>query len=142
MTCSSFVFICLWAFLYSRLDRVDLSFESISVTSFLASLLLITLHKMERFDTEYKNIPIPSKKQDKTQLISKVGKVIKRMRWKALKFLGKFNGNNYTESSRFQSIRCSPAVGEVSNFENDFLLMIKNIEFRKINNSFQEKLMT
>ena len=142
MTCSSFVFICLWTFLYSRLDRVDLSFESISLTSFLASLLLVTLHKMKRFDTEYKNIPIPSKKQCKTQLISKVGKVIKRMRWKALKFLGKFNGNNYTESSRFQSIRCSPAVGEVSNFENDFLLMIKKIEFRKIDNSYQEKLMT
>ena len=29
---------------------------------------------------------------------------------------------------------------KLSNFENDLLLMIKNIEFRKINNSFQERL--
>ena len=29
---------------------------------------------------------------------------------------------------------------ELSNFENDLLLMIKIIEFRKINNSFQERL--
>ena len=58
------------------------------------------------------------------------------MKWKTLEFLGKLNSNSNTD----QSIRCPPAVEELSNFENDLLLMIKNIEFRKINNSFQEKL--
>ena len=29
---------------------------------------------------------------------------------------------------------------ELSNFEIDLLLMVKNIEFRKMNNGFQEKL--
>ena len=58
------------------------------------------------------------------------------MKWKTLEFLGKLNSNSNTD----QSIRCPPSVEELSNFENDLLLMIKNIEFRKINNSFQEKL--
>ena len=45
--------------------------------------------KMEKFEKEYsmKNIPIPSQRQYKIQLISEVEKLIKRMRWKTLKFL-------------------------------------------------------
>ena len=41
---------------------------------------------MEKFEIEYsvKNIPIPSERQYKIHLISKVEKVIKRMRWKTL----------------------------------------------------------
>ena len=62
------------------------------------------------------------------------------MRWKALEFLRKLNINNNTETYSFQSIRCPPEVEEISNFENDVLLMAKNIEFRKVNNSFQERL--
>ena len=58
----------------------------------------------------------------------------------ALEFLGQLNSNNNTETYGFQSITCPPAVEELSDFEKDLLLMIKNIEFRKINNSFQEKL--
>ena len=58
----------------------------------------------------------------------------------ALEFLGQLNSNSNTETYGFQSITCPPAVEELSDFEKDLLLMIKNIEFRKINNSFQEKL--
>ena len=62
------------------------------------------------------------------------------MRRKALEFLGKLNSNNNTETYSFKSIKCSPAVKELSNFDNDPLLMIRNVEFKKINNIFQEKL--
>ena len=62
------------------------------------------------------------------------------MRWKALEFFGKSNSNSNTEIYGFQSIRCPPAVEDLSNFKNDLLLMIKYIEFRKINDNFQEKL--
>ena len=61
------------------------------------------------------------------------------MRWKTLKFLRKLNSNNYTKTYGFQSLRCPPAVEELSKFENDLLLMIKNIKFRKINNCFQDR---
>ena len=39
------------------------------------------------------------------------------MRWKAPEFIGKLNSNNNTETYGFQSIRCPPAVEELSNFE-------------------------
>ena len=55
----------------------------------------------------------------------------KRMRWNVLEFLGKFTSNHNTETYRFQSIKCPPAAEELSNFENDLLLMIRHGEFRK-----------
>ena len=59
-------------------------------TPIWSSTIIVTLHNMERFVTDYsaKNIPIPSK-QYEIELISKKEKVIKRMRWKCLEFLRK-----------------------------------------------------
>ena len=50
------------------------------------SALLVKLSNVERFDINYskKNIPLPSERQCKLQLITKVESVIKRMRWKAM----------------------------------------------------------
>ena len=86
-----------------------------------------------------KNIPIPSKEQYKIHLISKVEKVIKRMCWKALQFLGKLESTN-KESFGFRSRKNPPTVDELTNFENDLMLMLKNIQFRHINSTFQEQL--
>ena len=98
------------------------------------SLLLVKIHKMEkRSDTYYlyKNISIPSKKQYKTQLKSKVEKAIKRIRWKTMEFLRKLNSNKNTET--YGSINKIPSSsGRTIKFENGILLVIKNIEFRKI----------
>ena len=95
----------------------------------------------ERSDTYYlyKNISIPSKKQYKTQLKSKVEKAIKRIRWKKMEFLRKLNSHKNTET--YGSINKIPSSsGRTIKFENDILLVIKNIKFRKINSNFQEKL--
>ena len=86
-----------------------------------------------------KNIPIPSKKQYKIHLISKVEKFIKRICWKALQFLGKLESTN-KETFGFRSRKCPPPVEELTNFENDLMLTIKNIQFRHINSTFQEQL--
>ena len=67
---------------------------------------------MERFE---------KKKQCKIQFISKFEKAMKRMRRKALELT--LNSNNNTETYGFQSIRCPPAVKELSNFENDCVLL-------------------
>ena len=50
---------------------------------------------MEKFNIDYsaKNIPIPSEREYVIQLISEVGKFIKRMRWNALQFLGKLDNS-------------------------------------------------
>ena len=96
---------------------------------------------MEKFYMIYseKNIPIPSKEQYKIHLTLKVEKFIKRMHWKALQFLGKLKSTN-KETFGFLSRKCPPALEELTNFENDVMLMIKNIQFRHINSTFQEQL--
>ena len=40
----------------------------------------------------------------------------------------------------FQSTKCLPPVNELAEFEKDMMVMVKNIQFRKINNNFQQKL--
>ena len=96
---------------------------------------------MERFNMIYsnKNIPIPSKEDYKIQLISKTEKFIKRMRWKTLEFLGNLHSSDKITFG-FKSRNCPPIVEELENFENELMFMIKNSQFRKINNSFQRQL--
>ena len=93
---------------------------------------------MEKVDINYsnKNIPVPSKRQYKIHLTSKVEKVIKRMRWKCLEFLGKLSSNVSKESYGFKSLKCPPAVEQMTDFELDLMNMIKNLEFTKVNNLF------
>ena len=96
---------------------------------------------MEKNDFDYytKNIPIPSKDEYEIQLVSKIEHVIKIMRWEALEYLGKLN--NYTkESYSFKSRKCPPTVNEMTTFEEDFRLMIKNLEYRDVKNEFSKKL--
>ena len=53
--------------------------------SFLLSTLLKFINAMEKlqFDYSYKNIPITTERNYKSQLMEKIELVIKRMRWKA-----------------------------------------------------------
>ena len=76
---------------------------------------------MEKFNINEskKNIPVPSKLQ------YKVEKVIKRMRWKSVEFLGKLSRNVSKESHSFQSLKCPPAVEQMADFEIDLVNMIK-----------------
>ena len=74
-------------------------------------------------------------------LISKIEKVIMRMRWKVLEFLGKLDSNsNKNKTYGFGSLKCPPAVEEMAQFENDLLLLIKNLEFEKVHSGFQTRL--
>ena len=74
-------------------------------------------------------------------LTSKIEKVIKRMRWKVLKFLGKLDNNSdKNETCGFKSLKCPPAIEEMAQFENDLLLLIKNLESTKVHNDFPMRL--
>ena len=53
--------------------------------------------------------------------------------------LGKLNDNN-KETFGFKSIKYSPSVPELSDFESGLALMVNNTEFCNINNDFQKKL--
>ena len=97
----------------------------------------------EKFNINYskKNISTTSIAQYKRMLISKIEKVIMRMRRKVLEFLGKLDSNsNKNKTYGFRSLKCPPAVEEMAQFENDLLLLINNVEFNKIHNNFQERL--
>ena len=96
---------------------------------------------MERFDIDYskKNIPLPTKPEYKIQLIAKVESVIKRMRWKLLEFFNELSISEM-ETYGFPSSKCLSSVDELSAFESDLVMIIKNIEFRKITGVFQSKL--
>ena len=97
---------------------------------------------MEKIDINYsnKNIPVLSKYQYKIQLISKGEKVIRRMRWKSLEFLDKLSSNVTKEIYGFKLLISPPAVEQMADFEFDLMNMIKSLEFRKVNNGFQEEL--
>ena len=97
---------------------------------------------MQKFEINYskKNISISSKNQYKLMLTSKVEKVLKRMRWKVLEFLGKLDNDSQKETYGFKSLKCPPAITELADFENDMMLMVKNVQFRQICNTFQNKL--
>ena len=96
---------------------------------------------MERFNLNYskKNIPIPSENEYKLLLTAKTESLIKRMRWKALQFQGKLPPSDKVMYG-FRSRKCPPVVKELSNFENDMMKLIENIEFRQVDNEFQRKL--
>ena len=95
---------------------------------------------MERlFNYSKKKIPIPTEKEYKIQLITKVVSFTKRIRWKALEFLGKV-GSNEKETFVFKSEKCPLSVDELAEFESDLSTMVHNIEFRPVRNSFLSKL--
>ena len=60
------------------------------------------------------------------------------MRWKTLEFLGTLSSDNNNQTFGFKSTKCPPPINELANFENDMMQMVKNIQFRKINNNFQQ----
>ena len=61
------------------------------------------------------------------------------MRWKALQFQEKLESDN-KETYGFKSRKCPNGIDELSKFEDDLMLMIKNIEFRNVSNTFQDQL--
>ena len=66
---------------------------------------------METFNIAYsnKNIPIPSENEYKLKLIMKTENFLKRMRWKALAFLGKLKGSD-KENFGFKTVKCHPQL--------------------------------
>ena len=103
---------------------------------------------MEPFSLSYsdKNIPTPSRREYVRTLLEKVESVIKRMRWKAFFFLRGDTDSSDSEHEGvheyygFKSKRTPPQIQEMINFENDMLDMVNNIQFRRVNDEFQQKL--
>ena len=64
---------------------------------------------------------------------------LKRMRWKVLAFLGKLKSSD-KDNYGFKTVKCSSSVKELVPFENDMMDMMKNLEFKRVDNEFQSNL--
>ena len=87
-----------------------------------------------------KNILVPSKESYKILLISKIENLIERMIWKALAFLGKMEKSKHRQDYGFRTRNCPVFVEELTEFECNLQLMIKNV-FKNVNNTFQTQLL-
>ena len=89
-----------------------------------------------QFDYSYKNIPIPTERNYKLQLMEKIELVIKRMRWKAHFYNEKKDAkenetHRIPDSYGFNSLNCPPQVRELIQFESDLLDIMKLLKFGK-----------
>ena len=101
--------------------------------------------KKVNFGYSIKNIPIQSERTYLIQLIEKVELVvITKMTWKAIHFDNNDRiDNNKEENIKWYGLKLPYShrqVKELIPFENDLVGLIRNIKFRKIGNTFQEKL--
>nr|XP_047123016.1 uncharacterized protein LOC124806296 [Hydra vulgaris] len=99
---------------------------------------------MEKINFGYsvKNIPIPSIKDFKMQLLDKTETLIKRMRWKAFFFLNKSSNskNNFYYNYGLKTSNHPKQITEMLAFENELIDLVKHIKFRKVQSNFQNKL--
>ena len=87
-----------------------------------------------------KNIPIPSKNAYLKNLIFKLESFIKQIRWKAYFFENSNKINETTTNFGFKSVKTPPKNEHLNAFENDLYDLVFNIEFKRINNAFQNQL--
>ena len=89
-----------------------------------------------------KNIPTPSRTGYIARLTEMTESVIKRMRWKAFFYLRGEEANLQPTEEKygFKARKCPPQVEEMRAFEEDMAKMIETISFRKVSNTFQDKL--
>ena len=96
---------------------------------------------MEKLKFEYstKNLPLPSERSYKLQLIEKIEMVIKRTRWKAI-----FQDTKKEKSNQQRYGLCSfkipPLVKELTVFESKLIELAKNIKFQNVKNQLQNQL--
>ena len=91
------------------------------------------------FDYSMKNIPIPPQSSYMKNLIEKVEKFVKRIRWKAY-FFEHPSEKTANENFGFMSNKTPPQNESINPFEDDIYELVKDIEFKSVKNKFQQKL--
>ena len=92
------------------------------------------------FNYSMKNIPIPTKQDFLTQLISSSEKVVKNFKWKAYWFFNPTEPRNTKETFGFNSTKPAPFVPELKEFENKMYELVKDTKFKAHKSQFQQKL--
>ena len=87
-----------------------------------------------------KNIPIPSERNYKLQLVEKIEIFIKKMRWKAIMYDAGCKENRNVEKYGLKTLHSPKQVKELSAFEKELIAVVKNIKFRNARSDFQTTL--
>ena len=97
---------------------------------------------MEKKTCNYstKNIPIPSERFYKLQLVEKIEIFIKRMRWKAIMYDAGSKENKNVEKYGLKTLHSPKQVKALSAFEKELIAVVKNIKFRNARGDFQTTL--
>ena len=96
---------------------------------------------MQPFKINYstKNIPIPGKLQYMKKLVQQGEHFISRLRWKTL-FIQNPTSKQQKETYGFKTTNSPPQIKELKNFEEDFFSLLKNVQFRPVNNTLQSEM--
>ena len=106
------------------------------------STLFLFINEMEKKTYNYstKNIPIPSERNYKLQLVEKIEIIIKRMRWKAITYNAGRKENKKIEKYGLKTLHSPKQVTELSAFEKELIAAVKDIKFRNARSNFQTTL--
>ena len=92
------------------------------------------------FQYSMKNIPVPTKQEYLLELIHSVREFEKRMKWRSHFFLNPQPTGIKKETFGFNTSKAAPIIPKLKTLEDNLLKLVKDIEFREHNNSFQNKL--
>ena len=97
------------------------------------------------FGYSVKNIPTPSQRTYKLQLIESIEALIKRMRWKAIFYNPNDPPDTNEEGEAPQTFglktnRCPKQVPGMNKFEADLINIAANMDFRRTSDDFQKKM--
>ena len=136
---------CLVILYLSTLSLCEFTFfafkRTVEVSWTEASCTLIQSMDKVNFGQSLKNIPVPDNRSYHELFIVAMEKTIKDFRNKAEAFLNKNKkAKKSKETFGIRSIHNPEAVPELKNFENDFISLAQNVQFRKFNNNLQRNL--
>ena len=97
---------------------------------------------MEKVTLQYsaKNIPVPSNNTYLQILIGKTEKFLHNLSWRALFYLRPETKPTPKQTYGFKSIAPAPAVPELRDFEEGLIDLVRNVQFGRKPNHFQQKL--
>ena len=103
----------------------------------------MAVYEKLKFDYSTKNIPISNKTEYKLKLLDKIRNFCRRIRIKIYFCTDEEYNTNIIEKKEtygFKSKFMPKLTDELKEFENEMFNLVKQVKFRKINDTFQNKL--
>ena len=115
-------------------------FALVITITLLSFLCFVNMAEQINFQYLMKNTPVPHKQEYLLELIHSVREFEKRIKWRANFYLNPQPIGPKKETFGFNTSRPAPIIPELKTFEDNLFNLVKNIEFREHNNSFQNKM--